>query len=346
MRILISIVSPMSNSATTLHPEINTVDITPSLALACKAAADPLRLQILRTLKAESFGVLELCQILELAQSKLSHHLKVLATAKLVATRRDGNSIFYRRPLLDLDAPLADFTQALFKTLDDEMLSGDIIDRINQIKADRSRLSLDFFAKNASKFRETQELITENSEYVVQARELINLTGLPNSATAIEIGPGEGHYLPELAQRFAEVHAIDNSAAMLALAKQHITQQKLTNVQFIHGETSDAIAQQLTADFIACHMVLHHIPSPHIIFDQSAQLLNNNGYMLVAELCHHDQGWVKDSCGDLWLGFEPEELKHWAQAAGLTPIHDLFLGLRNGFQIQLHLFKKIDSKGR
>jgi ubiquinone/menaquinone biosynthesis C-methylase UbiE len=333
----------MSPSAAKSHPEI-----TPSLALAlaCKAAADPLRLQILRTLKAESFGVLELCQILDLAQSKLSHHLKVLATAKLVATRRDGNSIFYRRPLLDLDAPLTDFTQALFKTLDGEALGSDIISRINQIKADRSGLSLDFFAKNAAKFRETQELITENSEYVVQARELIKLTGLPNSAKAIEIGPGEGHYLPELAQRFAEVHAIDNSAAMLTLAKQHTAEQKLNNVQFIHGETNDAIAQHLTADFIACHMVLHHIPSPQIIFDQSARLLNANGYMLVAELCHHDQGWVKDSCGDLWLGFEPEELKHWAQAAGLMPIQDLFLGLRNGFQIQLHLFKKTDSKGQ
>jgi len=336
----------MSNSATLLHPQIGSPDVASTLAPACKAAADPLRLQILRTLKAESFGVLELCQILDLAQSKLSHHLKVLAKAKLVATRRDGNSIFYRRPLLDLDAPLADFTQALFKTLDSEALGSDIIDRINQIKADRSRLSLDFFAKNANKFRETQELITENSEYVVQARELIKLTGLSGSATAIEIGPGEGRYLPELAQRFAEVHAVDNSAAMLALAKQHTAEQKLSNVHFIHGEASDAISQQLTADFVACHMVLHHTPSPQMIFEQSTQLLNAGGYMLVAELCHHNQGWVKDSCGDLWLGFEPEELKHWAQTAGLMPIQDLFLGLRNGFQIQLHLFRKTDSKGQ
>jgi len=336
----------MQYSASTLEPQISRPDTAPALALACKAAADPLRLQILRTLKAESFGVLELCQILGLAQSKLSHHLKVLAKANLVATRRDGNSIFYRRPLLDLDAPLVDFTQALFKTLDAEVLGSDIIDRINQIKADRSRLSLDFFAKNANKFRETQELITEGSEYVVQARELIKLTGLPDSASAIEIGPGEGHYLPELAQRFAMVHAVDNSAAMLALAKQHTSEQKLSNVHFIHGETSDALSQQLTADFIACHMVLHHIPSPQMIFEQSSQLLNAGGYMLVAELCHHDQGWVKGSCGDLWLGFEPEELKHWAQTAGLTPVQDLFLGLRNGFQIQLQLFKKTDSKGQ
>lgn len=335
----------MTHSATQLSTTPTPIKNGSTLVLACKAAADPLRLQILRTLKAESFGVLELCQILNLAQSKLSHHLKVLANANLVATRREGNSIFYRRPLLDQDAPLTDFTQALFKTLDSETLASDTIDRINQIKADRSRLSLDFFAKNAAKFRETQELITENSEYVVQARELIKLTGLPNSATAIEIGPGEGHYLPELAQRFAQVHAIDNSAEMLALAKQHSAKKHLDNIQFIYGEAGDAIAQQLTADFVACHMVLHHIPSPQLIFENTSQLLNTGGYMLVAELCHHDQDWVKNSCGDLWLGFEPEELKHWAQNASLASVQDLFLGLRNGFQIQLHLFKKVNSKG-
>ena len=336
----------MSNSATQLHPQISAFEIVSPLALACKAAADPLRLQILRTLKAESFGVLELCQILELAQSKLSHHLKVLANANLVATRRDGNSIFYRRPILELDTPMADFIQALFKTLDTEPLSNEVLNRISQIKADRSSQSLDFFAKNAGKFRETQELITENSEYVIQAKALIELTGLPLSATAIEIGPGEGLYLAELSKRFSQVHAIDNSLEMLAIAKQHASAQQLNNISFIHGEPAAAVAQQLTADFIACHMVLHHIPSPHIIFEHSAKLLNNDGYMLVAELCHHDQGWVKDSCGDLWLGFEPEELRHWARSAGLTPVQDLFLGLRNGFQIQLQLFRKTDSQGQ
>jgi len=51
-----------------------------------KALGDDLRLSILRLLKSESFGVLELCSILEIKQSALSHHLKILATAGLVTT--------------------------------------------------------------------------------------------------------------------------------------------------------------------------------------------------------------------------------------------------------------------
>lgn len=45
--------------------------------------------------------MLELAQIFDVGQSGMSHHLKVLAQAELVATRREGNAIFYRRALPD-----------------------------------------------------------------------------------------------------------------------------------------------------------------------------------------------------------------------------------------------------
>ncbi|MGE8311882.1 MAG: ArsR/SmtB family transcription factor, partial [Pseudomonas protegens] len=69
------------------------------LAALCKAGGDPLRLNVLRALSNDSFGVLELAQIFAIGQSGMSHHLKVLAQASLVATRREGNAIFYRRAL-------------------------------------------------------------------------------------------------------------------------------------------------------------------------------------------------------------------------------------------------------
>ncbi len=79
-------------------PRSTTSPPTTSPAL-CKAGGDPLRLNILRALANDSFGVLELAQIFAIGQSGMSHHLKVLAQAGLVATRREGNAIFYRRAL-------------------------------------------------------------------------------------------------------------------------------------------------------------------------------------------------------------------------------------------------------
>ena len=61
---------------------------------------------------------------------------------------------------------------------------------------------------------------------------------------------------------------------------------------------------------------------------------------LLVELSPHDQDWVRDTCGDLWLGFEENDLNHWAQKAGLQIGQSSFLSLRNGFQIQIRVFQK------
>lgn len=73
-------------------------DQSDELAALCKAGGDPLRLNVLRALSNDSFGVLELAQIFAIGQSGMSHHLKVLAQADLVATRREGNAIFIAAP--------------------------------------------------------------------------------------------------------------------------------------------------------------------------------------------------------------------------------------------------------
>jgi len=43
------------------------------LAALCKAGGDPLRLNVLRALANDSFGVLELAQIFDIGQSGMSH---------------------------------------------------------------------------------------------------------------------------------------------------------------------------------------------------------------------------------------------------------------------------------
>ena len=88
------------------------------------------------------------------------------------------------------------------------------------------------------------------------------------------------------------------------------------------------------------NMVLHHFAAPAEAMRQLSPLINSGGHLLITELCSHNQAWAREACGDLWLGFEQDDLARWAEAAGLRVGESLYLGLKNGFQIQVRHFAK------
>ena len=142
----------------------------------------------------------------------------------------------------------------------------------------------------------------------------------------------------QLARRFARVTALDNSPAMLELARERCVREGLGNV---HLQLADALqTPQAPADCVVLNMVLHHFAAPAEALKHMASLLQPGGSLLVTELCSHNQSWAREACGDLWLGFEQDDLARWATAAGLVPGESLYVGLRNGFQIQVRHFQR------
>ncbi len=312
------------------------------LARASKAAGDTLRLSILQLLGQGSFGVMELCHVFGIRQSGMSHHLKVLATAGLVNTQREGNSIFYRRPLISGHSPWEQWLRATFAAIDagDALTSDSYRRGLAEVLQERTRACADFFARNAEAFREQQDLIASYDQYG-EALEAILASYTGPSSYALEVGPGEGAFLPALADRFHQVLAVDISPQMLEQAGMTVAQHGLTNVQCELGDTHALLSRQTAnVDFAVANMVLHHVPAPKTIFNDVAQLLNDSGTLLVTDLCRHEQSWARESCGDLWLGFDPDDLSDWAREAGLSEGQSQFLGLRNGFQIQFRLFHR------
>jgi ArsR family transcriptional regulator len=65
--------------------------------------ADPTRLRLLRLLEQHELGVVELCDVLQLPQSTVRRHLKVLADQGFVRNQRQGTTHLYRMPLDELD---------------------------------------------------------------------------------------------------------------------------------------------------------------------------------------------------------------------------------------------------
>ena len=56
---------------------------------------DPTRLRIIAALCRSELCVCDIARLLGMTQSAISHQLRVLKQARLVATRREGKTIFY-----------------------------------------------------------------------------------------------------------------------------------------------------------------------------------------------------------------------------------------------------------
>lgn len=311
------------------------------LAALCKAGGDELRLNILRVLASDSFGVLELAQIFAMRQSGISHHLKVLAQAGLLATRREGNAVFYRRALGRGERIGAQLQAALLDEVDELVLDDAVQARIQAVQEQRAAAARDFFARTLEKFQAQQDLIAGVAQYRDSLLSLLDALQFPAGASALEVGPGDGGFLGDLARRFARVRAEDSSPAMLELASQRCSEEGLGNVEL---KLADALnAQAEAADCVVLNMVLHHFAEPASALARLAQRVRPGGSLLLTELCSHDQQWAREACGDVWLGFDHEELAQWAEQAGLQPGASLYLGLRNGFQIQVRHFRRPEA---
>lgn len=83
-----------------------------SLVKAFHALSDPLRLRIMDSLRHAEYCVQDLCGHLDVSQSKLSFHLRVLKDAAIVRSRPHGRWTYYSLNMpqvVALEQHLADF---------------------------------------------------------------------------------------------------------------------------------------------------------------------------------------------------------------------------------------------
>lgn len=64
-------------------------------AQVCSGLADPNRILILYTLAEKHYNVSDLARAVDLPQSTVSRHLKVLRERNMVIAQRDGQSVYY-----------------------------------------------------------------------------------------------------------------------------------------------------------------------------------------------------------------------------------------------------------
>jgi ArsR family transcriptional regulator len=277
------------------------------------ALADATRSRMLLLLERHELTVSELCGILQLPQSTVSRHLKTLADAGWVSSRRDGTSRYYTLSL-DEREPAA---RRLWLLLREQVSLTPGADqdarRLKGVLGRRQSKSQEFFASAAGQWdRLRQELFG-------RASHLQALPGLFDDRWVVaDLGCGTGQVAAAIAPFVAKVVAIDRSSDMLETARRRL--KDLPNVDVRRGELEALPLQDRELDVATFLLVLHHLPDPAAALAEAASTLRPGGRLLISDMLPHDHEEYRQQMGHVWLGFGDEQLRRLLAGAGFAQI--------------------------
>ncbi len=275
--------------------------------------ADTTRLRLLRMLERHELGVAELCDVLQMPQSTVSRHLKVLGDLKWVRSRREGTNHLYRTILDELD-PAArklwllarEQTEGWAALRQDEL-------RLERRLSQRRGDSQAFFAGAAGEWDRLRADL-----YGTRFDDDAMLALLPPDYVVADLGCGTGAVATKLAGVVRQVIAVDNSPAMLKAAKRRVGE--LTNVDLRKGELDALPIEDGACNAATLILALTYVPDPAAALREAARVLKRGGRLVIVDLLPHDRDDFRRRLGQQSLGIEPVDLKSTMAAAGLSAV--------------------------
>ncbi len=277
---------------------------------------DLTRARILRLLERRELTVAEICAVLQLPQSTVSRHLKVLGDDDWVATRREGTSRIYRAAGSELD-PAARRLWLLVRDQTSETPAARQDERrLTGVLAQRQTQAQAFFSTAAGQWDRLR------SELYGLRFDLQALLGLLDEQWVVaDLGCGTGQVAASLAPFVKRVVGVDGSAVMLKYARQRLG--GLANVDLRRGDLQSLPIEDASVDAVVVMLVLHHIADPPAVLKEAARVLKAGGRLLVVEMLRHERHDLQQQMGHVWLGFEPKQMADWFAGAGLENIRTI-----------------------
>ena len=273
--------------------------------------ADETRLRLLRLLERHELGVAELCDVLQLPQSTVSRHLKVLADQRWVRGRRQGTTHLYRTLLDELDPAarrlwlLAREQTEGWATLHQDELR---LARRLRAKQDDSQA---FFAGAAA---EWDKLRGELYGHAFTNEALLTL--LPRDYTVADLGCGTGNVVAQLAPHVGRVIGVDNSPAMLKAAKKRAGE--FANVDLRRGDLEALPIADAACDAALLILALTYVADPAAVLSEMSRILKPAGRAVIVDLLPHDREDFRRQLGQTRLGFDAKELEQLLSQAGFA----------------------------
>ncbi len=262
--------------------------------------ADSTRLRLLKLLEKSELGVLELCDILQMPQSTVSRHLKLLADQGWIENRRQGTNNLYRASVDAMDPHasrlwhLAREQTEAWPTFEQDRL------RLAAAIARRPGDAQAFFAGAAGDWDKLRGELYGGSFPTQAAAGL-----LPSHWTVADLGCGTGHLAGLLAPNVKKVIGVDQSPAMLKAAQKRL--ERFSNVELLEGDITKLPIASGACDAVLLVLVLTYVDAYGEALKEAKRVLKPGGQLVVIDLVKHSRDDFKRLMGQAVSGFDGKE---------------------------------------
>ena len=275
------------------------------------ALAEPTRSRILLLLDRNELTVGELCTVLQLPQSTVSRHLKLLADDQWLVARGEGTSRFYKMMVGQLEPATRDLWSVVRDQFASSSVAAQDARRVDGVLAKRRDKAQIFFLNSADVWDKMR------TEMIGARTDLLALLDLLDESWVIgDLGCGAGHISEALAPCVGRVIAVDESGPMLAAAKTRL--ETHANVELRTGTIEALPIDDATLDAAVLFLVAHFITDPAKVMREIRRVLKPGGRLLIVDLMSHDRVEYIVQLGHVWQGFDGDQMKEWLASAGFT----------------------------
>ena len=273
--------------------------------------ADTTRSRLLLLLDRFELSVGELCAVLQLPQSTVSRHLKLLSDEDWIVARGDGTSRFYKMVPSRLDPP----TRTVWSILREQMASSPgashDVRRAEGVLAKRRDKALVFFTNSAESWDQLR------TKMIGARTDLLALLDLLDDRWVVaDLGCCTGQISEALAPCVARVIAVDESGPMLGVARDRLSSHE--NVDLRVGTIEELPIDDASLDAAVLFLVAHFITDPAAVMREVQRVLKPGGRVLIVDLVSHDRIEYVVQLGHVWQGFDGDQVKEWLTRAGFT----------------------------
>ena len=285
----------------------------PHLYETLKLIADSTRLRMLRLLRKQQLSVVEIQEIMEMGQSRISSQLALLKQADLVLDRKEGKKSIYTFntkiescSLEVIDIACSDAISSDFKLRDNHSL-----ERVLQI---RKKQTAKYFNTLSGKLGKNY---CPGRSWQAIAHLFVNC--MP-AWKVVDLGAGESFLAQIIAQQAESVTCIDNSSKMVEVGRSLVKKHGFDNIDYKLGDIESLPLEENCFDFALFSQALHHAESPLIALEEAYRVLIPGGKLLILDLLKHSFFKVEELYADRWFGFSKQFIYESMQKVGFRNI--------------------------